>query len=308
MSTNTDMRNVSEFIESLAAERGAADNTLEAYARDLRDYRDFLGSTNMHDANREDVLNYLETLRNEGLADRTRARKLSAIKQYYRFAFDEGINDNNPALSIATPRSARDLPHNLSVDDVTNLMNCARNYGRNEHDKARNCAMFEILYATGLRVSELVSLPSAQIRTLPDTFIVSGKGNKDRVVVLNDDAKRSIAAYLPLRDKKLEKGKSQSPFLFPSRGKLGHVTRNAFFLIVKNVAIEANLDPDVISPHVLRHAFATHLLAGGADLRVIQSLLGHADIATTEIYTHILDETLAKLVFENHPLAHKKEK
>lgn len=298
---------ISEFIESLAAERGSASNTMEAYARDLRDYVAFISPKSLHQAQREDIMNYLEKLSTDGIADNSRARKLSAIKQYYRFAFDEDKMAQNPSISIPTPRSVKDLPHSLSISDVTKIIEGASLFSKSAHDRARNGALVQILYATGLRVSELVALPVAQIRPLPDSFIVLGKGSKERLVVMNDDAKRAIAHYLPLRDEKLAKLRMNSPFLFPSRGSLGHLTRNAFFLIIKDIAIFARLNPTHISPHVLRHAFATHLLAGGADLRVIQALLGHNDIATTEIYTHILDETLAKLVFEHHPLADKKE-
>lgn len=304
---NLSSQHIEEFLESRIAEYGASGNTIEAYARDLKNFQNFLLSKSetmdIDAASRDDVLAYLQALSEKDFADKTRARHLSAIKQYYRFAYEEGWRDDNPALTIKTPKAAKSLPHTLSVDETMALLDAARNHGKTPCEKARNTALFELLYATGLRVSELVSLPFAQIKALPDTITVRGKGNKERIVPLSDDAKMALAQWFPCREENLEKSKSTSAFLFPSRGKAGHLTRNAFFLLIKEIAREAGLDPKTISPHVLRHAFATHLLQGGADLRVIQSLLGHADIATTEIYTHILGEELRELVFENHPLA-----
>ncbi len=296
---------IDDFLRARIAEHGASKNTVEAYARDLVSFEEFLGAP-IDEAQREDIIAYLQNLNQNGYADKTRARHLSAIKQYYIFSFEEGWRQDNPTHSILTPRGKKDLPHTLSIEETERLLATARNFGRNDQDKARNAALFELLYATGLRVSELVSLPVEQIRALPDTITVRGKGNKDRLVPLSNDAKIAIHAWLPFRDQALQKAKTTSPYLFPSRGKLGHFTRNAFFLLVKEVALQAGLEPKNISPHVLRHAFATHLLQGGADLRIIQALLGHADIATTEIYTHILDEQLSQLVFEHHPLADQK--
>ncbi len=297
---------IAEFLESRVAEHGASANTIEAYHRDLLSFLEFLDFANLNDTSRQDILDYLKALKDRDFADKTRARHLSAIKQYYRFAYEEGWREDNPALNIPAPRTAKTLPHTLSITETEALLEKARNHGRNDADRARNAALFELLYGTGLRVSELVSLPVAQISALPDTITVRGKGNKDRLVPISDDAKRAVAAWLPFRDAYLKRVKCTSPYLFPSSGKLGHFTRNAFLLLIKDVAIKAGLDPKHVSPHVLRHSFATHLLQGGADLRVIQALLGHADIATTEIYTHILDEELSALVFEHHPLADKK--
>lgn len=297
------MDHIRDFLESRIAEFGASTNTVEAYHRDLQDYSAFIAPQSIDESQKSDVVNYLMDMQKRGYAEKTRARHLSALKQYFRFTFDEGWRKDNPALTISTPRAKRDLPHSLSIEETEKLLEAGRNLGRTDADRAKNAALFDLLYATGLRVTELVSLPITQISALPDTIIVRGKGNKDRLVPLSDDAKRSVAKWLPHRKELLEKSKTSSNFLFPSRGKTGHITRISFYLSIKEAALKAGLDPKHISPHVLRHAFATHLLQGGADLRIIQALLGHADIATTEIYTHILDEELSRLVLENHPLA-----
>ena len=292
---------IREFLEVISAERGASKNTIDAYGRDLRDFFEWTPKS-IEALSRDDIIDYLDMLYQNDLAEKTRARKLSAIKQFAQFAFETGAIDHNPARNIPTPKTTRELPKTLSHDEVERLIETAKDVGRNAHEKARNRLLLELLYATGLRVSELVSLEIIQLRKLPDTIVVRGKGNKDRLVVINDNCKRALADYFPHRDDNLKKSNAQSQFLFPSRGKSGHITRVSFFLILKQIAAQAGLDPKLISPHVLRHAFATHLLAGGADLRVIQSLLGHSDIATTEIYTHILDEQLKELVFKHHPM------
>jgi integrase/recombinase XerD len=258
----------------------------------------------MTQARRQDCEDFLEGLEAAGLAKSTRARRLSTLKQFYRFAHSEGWRKDNPVDRMRGPRYQRRLPRTLTVEDVDALLKAAAEFGRTAADQARNRCLTEVLYATGLRVSELVSLPIAQAQSAPQTLLVTGKGGKERLVPLSDAARAAIAAWLPHRAalKEAERQPSKK-FLFPARGKAGHMTRVHFYTLIKNFAAAANLDPDTISPHVLRHAFATHLLAGGADLRAIQMLLGHADVATTEIYTHILDERLKQLVLDHHPLA-----
>ncbi len=245
----------------------------------------------------------------EGLAPATRARRLSAIRQLYRFAKEEGWRDDNPAIRITGPGASRHLPQTLSEDEVTKILDAARAFGKGERDRIRNCTLVELLYATGMRVSELVELPIASVRGDPRMILVKGKGDKERMVPLSSPAKAAITAWLTHRDADDEAarklGKPLSKFLFPGPGKAGHLTRQHFYLLIKDIAAAGMVDPGKVTPHTLRHAFATHLLAGGADLRVIQTLLGHADLATTEIYTHVLEDQLKQLVLTHHPLARK---
>ena len=242
-----------------------------------------------------------------GLAKATRARRLSALKQLYRFAFDEGWRDDNPAIQIKGPGRDQRLPKTLTVEEVDALLGATRAAGRTPNDRLRNTCLMELLYATGMRVSELVALPVAAARGDPRMLLIRGKGDKERMVPLSPPAREALAAWLEARDAAEEanraKGSTASRFLFPSRGKAGHLTRHRFYLLIKEIAVAAGVSPAKVTPHTLRHAFATHLLAGGADLRSIQTLLGHADVATTEIYTHVLDERLSELVLEHHPLA-----
>lgn len=300
---------VSIFLEAKQAEQDAADNTLLAYHRDLKEFCGFLAdhNTSLQLADRPLIEDYLIALAQRGMARTTRARRLSAIKQLFRFAFEEGWRQDNPAAQIKGPRKTKSLPQTLSESDIDRLLEATENSGRNEHDRLRNICLMQLLYATGMRVTELVSLPVADTRGNPQMLLVKGKGGKERMVPLSPPAKNSLTDYLEIRDKREDearaKGIPASRFLFPSSGKLGHLTRVRFYTLIKELAILAGLDPTGITPHTLRHAFATHLLANGADLRVIQMLLGHADVATTEIYTHVLDERLKKLVLNHHPLA-----
>jgi len=304
-----DARAISTFLDAIAAENGSAQNTLLAYGRDLGHAAGWLAdhASSLCDADADAIEGYLVALDAEGLARATRARRLSALKQFYRFAYDEGWRTDNPTLRIDGPGRAARLPGTLTEVEVARLLDVARDHGADAATKARNACLFELLYATGLRVTELVSLPDSAVRGAPEMLMVRGKGNKDRLVPLSDPARAAIAVWLHHRDKAAEmnraKGKPASRFLFPARGVKGHMTRERFHGLVKEVALGALLDPTRVSPHVLRHAFATHLLAGGADLRVIQTLLGHADLSSTEIYTHVLDERLRTLVMDHHPLA-----
>ncbi len=300
---------ISTFLQAQAAELGAATNTLLAYGRDLKDFASWLDHRNIkfEQADRDQIEGYLIDCDAQGLSKSTRARRLSAIKQLYRFAFEEGWRETNPAIQIKGPGRTKKLPKTLDVPEVDRLLEAARNTGRTEADRVRNSCLMELLYATGMRVTELVSLPVSSARGDPRMLLVLGKGGKERMVPLSPPAREALSEWLKMRDeaedKTVEKGGQRSRFLFPSRGKSGHLTRHRFFLLVKELAVQGGVSPEKVTPHTLRHAFATHLLANGADLRSIQTLLGHADVATTEIYTHVLDERLAELVLEHHPLA-----
>lgn len=296
---------IATFVEARAAEMDAARNTQLAYTRDLKDYAAFLHGRKiaMAGASEDDITEYLVACDAQGLSKATRARRLSAIKQLYRFAYEEGWRGDNPALQIKGPGKARALPKTLSHDDVDRLLAAA---GGSRHPLRDTCLM-QLLYATGMRVSELVSLPVAAVRGDPRMVLVRGKGGKERMVPLSTPARTALADWLTSRDRAedaaREKGAPPSRFLFPSSGKLGHLTRHRFYGLVKDLAVAAGVSPASVTPHTLRHAFATHLLEGGADLRAIQTLLGHADISTTEIYTHVLEERLKELVLEHHPMA-----
>ncbi len=304
---------ISTFLQAQAAELGAANNTLLAYGRDLKDFAAWLQRRKIGfaEAERDRIEAYLIDCDAQGLAQSTRARRLSAIKQIYRFAFEEGWRDTNPAIQIKGPGRQKRLPKTLDVPEVDRLLQAARQTGRTKGDRVRNTCLMEVLYATGMRVTELVSLPVSSARGDPRMLLVLGKGGKERMVPLSSPAREALAAWLMVRDEAEDQlvadGGQRSKFLFPSRGKSGHLTRHMFFLLVKELAVQGGVSPEKVTPHTLRHAFATHLLANGADLRSIQTLLGHADVATTEIYTHVLDERLAELVLEHHPLTKEPE-
>ncbi|MFM2355734.1 MAG: hypothetical protein RLZZ528_1470 [Pseudomonadota bacterium] len=308
----TDRTWLSTFLQAIAAERNAARNTLEAYGRDLRDFSDWLGhrGKSFAGAAQSDVESYLIACEADGLSQTTRARRLSAIRQLYRFAHEEGLRADNPAIRLKGPGRSKRLPRTVGQDDVSRLIDAARGFGKTGADRLRNHCLLELLYATGMRVSELVGLPVASARGNPRMILVRGKGGKERMVPLSSGARAALETWLAARDRIEEeavarKGGKASAFLFPASGKDGHLTRQSFHSLLKNIAVQAGVSPDTITPHKLRHAFATHLLAGGADLRSIQMLLGHADVATTEIYTHVLEERLRDLVLGNHPLARK---
>jgi integrase/recombinase XerD len=300
---------IDAFLEAQAAELDAAENTRLAYGRDLIDWAGWLdraGKT-FETATRGDVEDYLIACDAAGLAQATRARRLSSIRQLYRFAYEEGWRSDNPAIQIKGPGRQKSLPKTLSLEEVDRLLGAAQTSARSRQDRLRNTCMMELLYATGMRVSELVGLPVAAARGDPRMILVRGKGGKERMVPLAPAARDTLSVWLTARDKADEvarkAGAAPSKFLFPSRGKSGHLTRHRFYMLIKELAVSSGVDPAKVTPHTLRHAFATHLLAGGADLRAIQTMLGHADISTTEIYTHVLDERLKELVLEKHPLA-----
>ena len=300
---------ISYFLEMLSVERGAAGNTLAAYARDLEDLDSALAARGVspRDAAEPDLTHFLELLQRRGLSTASRARKLSAIRQFFRFLYTEGLRNDDPAAALESPKQARPLPKVLSVGDVDALLETARSAaetseGRDGFKKRRLYCLLELLYATGMRVTELVSLPRRTVASGERALIVRGKGGRERMVPLTEAALAAIDAYLEA-ESHVAPGLAASKWLFPSRGKDGHLTRQNFALELKRAAGRAGLDPGRISPHVLRHAFASHLLERGADLRAVQQLLGHADISTTQIYTHVLEERLKQLVLDHHPLA-----
>ena len=301
---------IAVFLDAQAAELGAARNTLLAYGRDLKDFAGWLQQQNLtpDQIDQPGIESYLIHCDAQGLAKSTRARRLSSIKQLYRFAFEEGWRGDNPAMRIAGPGRDKRLPKTLSQDEVDRLLAAARESGRTESDRLRNTCMMELLYATGMRVSELVSLPVAATRGDPRLLLILGKGGKERMVPLSPPARAALAAWLTQRDADQaqaneSRGQPPSRYLFPSRSSDGYLTRHRFYMLIKDIALAAAVPTDRVTPHTLRHAFATHLLANGADLRSIQTLLGHADVGTTEIYTHVLEERLSQLVLDHHPLA-----
>jgi integrase/recombinase XerD len=310
----TAQRWIAIFLEAQQAELDAARNTTLAYGRDLLDFARWLAARqgDLATAGRAAIEAYLIGLEAAGLSRATRARRLSAIRQLYRFAYEEGWRGDNPAIQIGGPKKEKALPKTLSEAEVGRLLDAARSSGRSEAERLRNTCLMEVLYATGMRVSELVSLPASAARGDPRMLLVRGKGGRERMVPLSPPARAALAAWLALRDRAEAAARAAdaptppappSRALFPSTSAAGHLTRQAFYNIVKDLAATAGVPVARVTPHALRHAFATHLLANGADLRAIQTLLGHADISTTEIYTHVLDERLKALVLDHHPLA-----
>jgi len=306
---SSDQSLIALFLDMLAAERGASKNTLSAYTRDLADFSADLaraGKT-IAAATNDHLRAHLSRLAKRGLKPASVARRLSAIRQLYRFLYSEGHRSDDPAAAIEGPKRGRSLPKVLSVTEVDGLLKQARAGLQAEPISerlraARLACLLEVLYATGLRVSELVALPESAARRNQHMLVIRGKGERERLVPLNDAAKRTMAEYLALRE---EAKLGRSKWLFPSFGEAGHLTRQHFARELKALASAAGLKSSNVSPHVLRHAFASHLLQNGADLRIVQTLLGHADISTTQIYTHVLTERLKSLVRDLHPLADK---
>jgi integrase/recombinase XerD len=290
------------FHEMLLAERNASENTRDAYCQDLIHAEKTLGQQgDLADASVATLRHYLESLSRQKLAPATAARRLSALRQYFKFLVNEGLRKDDPTTALDAPKRGRPLPKILSESEVAAMID-----GGALEDKAaalRLSALMELIYASGLRVSELVGLPLAAAKRDQPFLVVRGKGSKERLVPLNDAAKRALAAYLEARATFLPRSVKASPWLFPSSGDSGHLTRQRLGQLLKDAAVKVGIDPARVSPHVLRHAFATHLLDRGADLRALQKMLGHADIATTQIYTHVATGRLAALVSEAHPLA-----
>jgi integrase/recombinase XerD len=308
-SKDSDQALIELFLDMVAAERGGANNTLAAYTRDLADFSAALGARKrgIASASTDDLRAYLALLAKRGFAASSVARRLSAIRQLYRFLYAEGRRGDDPSAVIEGPKRGRALPKVLSIAEVDRLLAQARAEMNKPAQPtgerlraARLVCLIEVLYATGLRVSELVALPRSAAERNARMLNVRGKGNKERLVPLNDAAKLAMRDYLALL---AEAGRHQeTKWLFPSFGEAGHLTRQHFARDLKALAVAAGLRSDRVSPHVLRHAFASHLLHNGADLRIVQTLLGHADISTTQIYTHVLEERLKSLVRDLHPL------
>ena len=290
------------FLEMMAAERGAARHTLDAYRRDLADFAGFLARRGiaLQATAGDDIRAYLAALAGDGLKPATTARRLAAIRQYFRFLFLEGGRSDDPSAQIDRPRQGRRLPKVLAVAEIEALIAAARE--REGPDGLRLTALLELFYATGLRVSELVGLPLSALAPDRAVLTVRGKGDKERMVPIGRAGREALAAWLPVRTYYVD-GPGRARWLFPSRSRGGHLTRQRAAQLLKALAPEAGLDAARISPHVLRHAFASHLVANGADLRAVQAMLGHADIATTQIYTHVQAERLAAVVNQHHPLA-----
>jgi integrase/recombinase XerD len=293
------------FLEMMAAERNAAPNTLTAYAKDLEDAAAFLAGRGQGfaSAGAEDIEAWFIALQARGLSASTAARRRSAIRQFYRFVLGEGWREDDPSRRVEAPRQGRPLPKVLSRSEVEGLISAA--LAADNAQGLRLACLIELTYASGLRVSELTSLPLRALVRDPSFLMVTGKGGKERLAPLNSAARRAVTAYLAIRGRFLPKGVSESPWLFPSRSRLGRLTPRRFSQLLDSAARDSGLDPARVSPHVLRHAFATHLLDGGADLRVVQTLLGHSDIATTQIYTHVSGERLRDVVETRHPLGRK---
>jgi len=303
-----DLHHLETFLEMLSAERGAAIHTLDAYRRDLLDYTGFLKTRGRSLANGSaaDVRGYLETLSSAGLKASTQARRLSAMRQLHRFLLDEDIRADDPTSAVESPKRARPLPKVVTEAQTQSIIDAAASLDGPE--AIRLLCIVELLYASGLRVSELVSLPLVAVSGERRTILVKGKGGRERLVPLGAPARDAITAYLKVRARFLPKLERAQRYLFCSRGVEGYLTRRRIGQLMKDLAVKAGVDPRKLSPHVLRHAFASHLVAHGADLRSVQQLLGHADIATTQIYTHVQDERLRKLVAEKHPLAVRRKR
>jgi integrase/recombinase XerD len=315
--TAKDDKLISLFLDMLAAEQGAGDNTLDAYRRDLTDLSEFLtrAGESFSGAGTDVLRDYLADLDTRGFKSSSVARRLSAMRHLFRFLLNERIRSDDPAAILSGPKRGRGLPKVLSIADVDRMLTRAKQLTEAENASPqqrlralRLYCLLEVLYATGLRVSELVALPLSASRRDARMIVVRGKGNKERLVPLNEASRQAMADYLAAMEAlKPEKKKStgQSKWLFPSFGESGHLTRQHFARDLKELAAASGLAPRLVSPHVLRHAFASHLLHNGADLRIVQTLLGHTDISTTQIYTHVVEERLKSLVRDLHPLAEK---
>lgn len=293
------------FLEMMAVERAAAKNTLTAYGKDLADAAAFLKTRgrDLATAMAEDVEAYFSAMGVAGLSPATAARRRAAVRQFYRFVLGEGWRTDDPSGRVEAPKRGRPLPKVLSRDEVERLIAAAA--AKDGAQGLRLACLIEMTYASGMRVSELLALPLTALARDPAFLMVRGKGGKERLAPLNDAARAAVKAWLAVRKGFVPAGDATNPWLFPSRGKGGRLTARRFSQLLEEAAVAAGIDREKVSPHVLRHAFATHLLEGGADLRIVQTLLGHADIATTQIYTHVAGDRLADVVRGKHPLAKK---
>jgi integrase/recombinase XerD len=302
---------IESFLDMMSAERGASANTLAAYRRDLVDFSASRLKTggDLKSATRDQVKMYLSGLVRASIAQSTQARRLSVLRQFYGYLYAEKIRRDDPTGAVDAPKRGRPLPKVLSQQDLAKLLEAARPKEEGAAERSRLLCIVELLYASGLRVTELVTLPLTAARNRDGFLIVRGKGGKERLAPLNDSARLAMRAYLGVREEFLPKNSALAArFLFCSRSEEGHLTRRRCHQMLKALAVEAGVDPEKLSPHVLRHAFATHLVEGGADLRSVQTLLGHADIATTQIYTHVANERLKKVMDAAHPLARAKRR
>ncbi|SHL16844.1 site-specific tyrosine recombinase XerD [Bradyrhizobium lablabi] len=315
-SKTSDAKLINLFLDMLAAEQGAGDNTLDAYRRDLTDFSEFLGrsSQSFAGAETEALRNYLADLDARGFKSSSVARRLSAMRHLFRFLLNERIRSDDPAAILSGPKRGRGLPKVLSIADVDRMLTRAKELTEQDASPQQRLralrlhCLLEVLYATGLRVSELVALPLSASRRDIRMIVVRGKGNKERLVPLNEASRQAMADYLAAMEVLKPENKKNTPaskWLFSSFGESGHLTRQHFARDLKELAAASGLAPRLVSPHVLRHAFASHLLHNGADLRIVQTLLGHTDISTTQIYTHVVEERLKSLVRDLHPLAEK---
>ncbi len=297
-------KTVEQFLEMLIAERGASSNTCTSYLNDITNFDKFLSGaeTTLEDATTDDIRRYLRHRSEVGANNPTISRNLSVLRQFFKFLQSENVRLDNPALNVDGPKVSRTLPKVISEDDVEALLKAAHKLQTAEG--IRLTCLLEIAYASGLRVTELVSLPTDALNLTSETLLISGKGGKERLVPLTSSAMNAIVAYERVRIDFL-KGNNTSKFLFPSRSKQGYLTRRRLGQLLKELAIQAGLDPTIISPHILRHAFASHLLNRGADLRSLQKMLGHSDISTTQIYTHVQKERLHAVISSYHPMAKK---
>ena len=294
---------IETFLEMMSAERGSGGHTLAAYRRDLVDFAGQLAGKGAERASRDDVRAFLTTLSSSGMAPSTQARKLSALRQFYGFLYAEGLRTDDPTQTIEAPKARRPLPKILSGQDLEKMLHTGAQDSSPEG--LRLSLIVEMLYGGGLRVSELAGMRLAAVKTKENFIRVTGKGNKERLSPLSPAARAALDAYLAVREEFVPVHDKNNRYLFASRGRHGFLTRRRFHQLLKGLALKSGIDPAKVSPHVLRHAFATHLVEGGADLRSVQTLLGHADIATTQIYTKVLEERLRRLVNEHHPLAVK---
>ncbi len=310
-SNSTSSDHLELFLEMLSAERGSATNTLDAYRRDLTDFLQFLGSNNATILNAEagNIHAYLTHITSTGLSVASKARRLSAIRQFFRFITAEGYRETNPAANIEGPKRERPLPKTLTINEVDQLIEAARSRAQSAEGTSRLrtrrlYCLLEVLYATGLRATELVALPRNALNGDEQVLTIKGKAGRERIVPIGEPAQIAIKDYLA--ELKAVKNSDDETWLFPSRGREGHLTRQRLAQELKTLAEEANLDPKRVSPHVLRHAFASHMLENGTDLKAVQQLLGHADISTTQIYTHVAEERLKQFVQTHHPIAKQK--
>lgn len=289
---------IESFLEMVVAERGASVKTVESYQSDLTDLEGFLTCRHvaLQRAKAKDLEDYMHTIVKNGLSAKTQARRLSAMREFYRFLYSEGVREDIPTEMLDSPKLGKPLPKYLSEQEINTLIDAAK------QKDLRLQVLLEVAYASGMRVSELVGLPVAAILDDAQTVMITGKGGKQRIVPLDEPARLLLNKWLFEREQNMKRGRT-SKWLFPSFSKTGHYTRNAFYKALQELALEIGIDPARISPHVLRHSFASHLVAHDADLRSVQKMLGHADIATTEIYTHLLPERLKEVIFTKHPLS-----